>query len=54
MRYYLLNDEEKEVVYEYFDFDVFSWFEIEDMGEVLEFLGYEVEYIDDETLTAYW
>lgn len=46
------TDEEQEEIFYYFD--SYYWDDIEDMGSVLEFLGYYVEYEHDGTLTAYW
>lgn len=46
------SDEEKEMIFKFFD--GYYWEDISDMGEVLEYLGYDVQYENDGTLTAYW
>ena len=50
--WYNISNEEKEEVFDFFD--DYYWEKIEDMGAVLEFLGYEITYEHDGTLTAYW
>jgi hypothetical protein len=46
------SDEDKEMIFKFFD--GYYWEDISDMGEVLEYLGYDVQYENDGTLTAYW
>lgn len=45
------SDDEQEAIFDYLD-EIIS--DTEDMGAVLELLGYEVEFEDDGTLWAYW
>ena len=45
-----IHDDNKEDIFYYFD----EKYGTEDMGAILELLGYKVEYESDGTLTAYW
>ncbi len=45
-----IHDENKEDIFDYFD----EKYETKDFGAILEVLGYEVVYENDEELTAYW